>query len=106
MLSRFDVRIEYWLRNGTDERIERRLIAAVSEWLDEAWWFRRPVFGSRTRSATRRRLYESEGLREVATMTSHDGSRTWYFHARPDDPSAEGRHAAEGAPPFKKAAES
>ena len=60
-LSGFDVRLEYWLRYGTERAFEETFVRTVLAWLEDAWWFRRPGFGSRRAITGRRALYEASG---------------------------------------------
>lgn len=80
-LLKFDVRVEYWLRSGVGPEIEMRFVAAVIKWLEEKWWFERPVFGSRKDMFTRRELYADLGMTEVAALISVNGLRRFHFHA-------------------------
>jgi hypothetical protein len=82
MLARHDVRVEYWLRDGTDPDLELALIRAVVAWVERDWWFERPVFGSRRGMHEQRGLYERAGLRPIARLESKDGPRVFHFHAR------------------------
>lgn len=79
-LARADVRVEYWLRRGTDPEFERQFLEAVRRWLAEAWWFGSVVYGSRRGAETQRSAYEAVGLREVVRLTSKDGARRFHFH--------------------------
>ncbi len=80
-LSQFDVRLEHWLRRGTKRDFEEDFVQEVLAWLENAWWFRRPVFGSRRAMRARRALYEALGLREVAVLDHRDEPRRFHFHA-------------------------
>jgi RimJ/RimL family protein N-acetyltransferase len=81
-LLEFDVRVEYWLRSGVGLNLELRFIRAVIGWLEEKWWFERPVFGSRKDMFTRRELYAELGMTEVAALISVNGLRRFHFHAQ------------------------
>ena len=80
-LLEFDVRIEYWLRSGIGPDFEMRFVRAVIKWLETAWWFERPIFGTRKNMASRRRLYGELGMTEVAALLSQNGQRRFHFHA-------------------------
>jgi hypothetical protein len=83
-LLEFDVRIEYWLRAGVSPDLELRFVRAVIKWLEDAWWFERPVFGSRKDMTSRRNLYAELGMTEVAALLSANGLRRFHFHAPSD----------------------
>ena len=80
-LLEFDVRVEYWLRAGVSPDLEMRFVRAVIGWLETAWWFERPVFGTRKDMTSRRRLYGEIGMTEVAALLSVNGQRRFHFHA-------------------------
>ena len=80
-LLEFDVRIEYWLRSGVGPDLEMRFVQTVIKWLETAWWFERPVFGTRKDMTSRRRLYGELGMTEVAALLSMNGQRRFHFHA-------------------------
>ncbi len=80
-LAPYDARLEYWLRRGTPEDLERELVREVLGWLRGAWWFRGVVLGSRPAMERRRALYESLGLAPVAVLAAADGSRRFHLHA-------------------------
>ena len=80
-LLEFDVRLEYWLRRGTGRAFEETFVRAVLAWLGHAWWFQRPIFGSRRAMKARRELYETLGLKEVAVLNHRDEPRRFHFHA-------------------------
>ncbi len=82
-LASCDVRVELWLRSDVDGATERRIVAAVLEWLDHEWPFARPCWGSRAGMTRRREALESLGLGEIAVLDGADGSRRFHFHARP-----------------------
>ena len=80
-LSEFDVRLEYWLRRGMGHAFEETFVRAVLAWLENTWWFQRPVFGSRRAMRARRALYEALGLKEVAVLMHKVEPRRFHFHA-------------------------
>lgn len=80
-LSEFDVRLEYWLRHDAESTFEETFVRAVLAWLEDAWWFQRPVFGSRRAMTARRALYEALGLKEVAVLMHKVEPRRFHFHA-------------------------
>ncbi len=80
-LLEFDVRVEYWLRSGVGPDLEMRFVQAVIKWLEDAWWFEHPVFGSRKDMTSRRNLYAELGMTEVAALLSANGLRRFHFHA-------------------------
>jgi hypothetical protein len=80
-LLEFDVRVEYWLRSGVGPELEVRFVQAVIKWLEDAWWFERPIFGSRKDMISRRSLYAELGMTEVAALISVNGLRRFHFHA-------------------------
>jgi hypothetical protein len=80
-LLEFDVRVEYWLRAGVSPELEMRFVRAVIKWLEEAWWFERPVFGTRKDMTSRRSLYLELGMTEIAALLSKNGLRRFHFHA-------------------------
>ena len=79
-LAGFDVRVEYWLRRGTEQDFETAFLRDVRRWLTQAWWFDRVTFGSRRDAVERRKVYEAAGLTEVARLESKDGRRRFHFH--------------------------
>lgn len=81
-LKECDVRVEYWLRRGTDERFEIDFLNAVTGWLKHDWWFANPVFGARRDMVQRRKRYLQVGMIPAAVLTSHDGTRQFHFYAR------------------------
>ena len=80
-LLEFDVRVEYWLRSGLSPKFEMQFVRAVIKWLEEAWWFKHPVFGSRKDMASRRNLYAELGMTEIAALRSKNGLRIFHFHS-------------------------
>jgi hypothetical protein len=80
-LLEFDIRVEYWLRAGVSPDLELRFVQSVIKWLEDAWWFERPVFGSRKDMISRRSLYAELGMTEVAALISVNGLRRFHFHA-------------------------
>ena len=80
-LLEFDVRVEYWLRAGVRPDLEMRFVRAVIGWLETAWWFERPIFGTRKDMTSRRSLYAELGMTEVAALPSANGLRRFHFHA-------------------------
>jgi hypothetical protein len=79
-LLKFDVRLEYWLRTGTSPELEKNFVQAVLAWLEQSWWFKHPVFGSRRNMISRRNLFTELGMTEVAALRSKDGKRKFHFH--------------------------
>ncbi len=79
-LLEFNVRIEYWLRTGTSEGLEKNFVQAVLLWLEQSWWFKHPVFGSRRNMISRRNLFSELGMTEVAALRSKNGKRKFHFH--------------------------
>jgi hypothetical protein len=82
-LATCDVRIELWLRADLPEDVEPRVLAAVRDWLADAWPFRRPGWGSRRGMHGRRAHLEALGFGEVAALVSRDGARRFHVHALP-----------------------
>lgn len=80
VLARAQVRVESWLRRGTEGDFERQFLEAVRRWLAEAWWFGEVAYGSRRGAEAQRAVYEAVGLREVVRLTSKDGLRRFHFH--------------------------
>jgi RimJ/RimL family protein N-acetyltransferase len=79
-LLEFDVRVEYWLRTGTSPELEKQFVRSVLAWLEQSWWFKNPVFGSRRNMISRRKLYAELGMTEVVALTSKNGKRKFHFH--------------------------
>jgi hypothetical protein len=79
-LLKFDVRVEYWLRTGTGADLEQQFVRSVLAWLEQTWWFKNPIFGSRRNMILRRNLYAELGMTEVAVLTSKNGKRKFHFH--------------------------
>jgi hypothetical protein len=82
-VAALDARLEYWLRTGTPAALEEAFLRGVLAWLRDAWWFRRPAFGSRAAMTARRARYAAVGLVEVAALAAPDGSRALHLHAQP-----------------------
>jgi hypothetical protein len=80
-LLEFDIRVEYWLRAGVSPDLELRFVQSVIKWLEDAWWFENPVFGSRKDMTSRRSLYAELGMTEVTALISVNGLRRFHFHA-------------------------
>lgn len=80
VLNSADVRVEYWLRQGTPPATERAFVQAVQHWLTEAWWFSRVLFGSRRDAHAQRAVYEATGMTEQACLQSKVGDRRFHFH--------------------------
>lgn len=80
-LRAFDVRVEYWLRQGTSTELEKNLVREVLSWLERKWWFKAPVFGSRKGMEGRRKLYVELGMIEVAAPWNRGRTRRFHFHA-------------------------
>lgn len=81
-LKNVDARVEYWLRQGTDEPSEIGFIHTVQTWLSQAWWFERVAFGSRRNMHMQRQRYAAAGLTELTHLISKDGKRQFHFHTR------------------------
>lgn len=79
-LLEFDVRIEYWLHAGTGPDLEKHFVQTILAWLEQTWWFKNPVFGSRRNMILRRDVYTELGMTEVAALRSKDGKRKFHFH--------------------------
>lgn len=82
-LATCDVRVELWLRSDLPEDVEPRVLAAVRDWLADAWPFRRPAWGSRRGMHARRAHLEALGLVEIAALEGLDGARRFHVHAAP-----------------------
>jgi hypothetical protein len=80
ILARADVRMDYWLRQGTAPEFHQDFLKSVFLWLFEAWWFEGVVYGSRREAHSQRAAYEAAGLREAVRLTSKDGTRRFHFH--------------------------
>lgn len=80
-LALYDVRVEYWLRQGTSSALEIELVQTLNHWLKQSWWFKAAVWGSRKGMQQRRALYQSLGFTEVAALLSNDATRRFHFHA-------------------------
>lgn len=82
-LAGCDVRVEAWLRADVAPHVERRILGQVRHWLDDAWPFRRPCWGSRRGMAAHREHLEALGLVEIAVLVANEGPRRFHFHAAP-----------------------
>ncbi len=82
-LATCDVRVELWLRADLPDDVEPRVLASVRGWLQDAWPFQRPAWGSRRGMHARRRHLVALGLTEVAALEGRDGVRRFHVHAAP-----------------------
>jgi mRNA-degrading endonuclease toxin of MazEF toxin-antitoxin module len=55
-------------------------VRSMLAWLEQTWWFKNPIFGSRRNMILRRNLYAELGMTEVAVLTSKNGKRKFHFH--------------------------
>ncbi|GGL19692.1 hypothetical protein [Deinococcus radiotolerans] len=79
-LRPLDVRVEYWLRRGTDAALHQDVLQGVQTWLKRDWWFQGVTFGSRRNMHEQRRRYEAAGLTELTQLVARDGERRFHFH--------------------------
>jgi len=77
--ARIEFRVEYWMRRGVLVETEKAFVLATQQWLSERG-YTRAVWGSRKTMVSRRELYESLGMRHLASLNNVASTRTFSLH--------------------------